>query len=510
MASEKLSSVGYSWLVDRFDLSVIPHYRKSFISSQYRRETVVENGLEKHVYPNRYAPSNPDDPLSQLEFAFKYDGVNLEIIERLFCHIDIEMITRYIRNQPTGKFSRRLWYLYEKITGRLLDIPETRAGRYVSLLDPKKYYTAEPIRSRRHNIDDNLLGSMKFCPMVRRTEALERCELQGLDQVAKELIKQYEPEVISRAMRYLYTKETKSSFEIEREQPSQDRMQRFVKLLQSAGEIPEIDKEKLIELQNAIVDPRFSDQDYRDFQNYVGEEPALHKMVLHYIAPKPEDVPSMMQGFLSSLKRLQEGSVHPVVTAAVVGFGFVFIHPFEDGNGRLHRFLIHHVLARAGFVPMGGVFPISATMLRDLRGYDSVLESFSSPLMQELKEFTLSEKGELTVHSDTRSLYRYIDYTAIVEYLFSCIDQTIATDFKQELDFIEHYDQARSGIREVVDLPDRKLDLIIKFIVQNHGKLSRQKRDKYFDMLTDDEVAAIEQVVQQRGRGRGGLWSQGM
>ena len=36
-----------------------------------------------------------------------------------------------------------------------------------------------------------------------------------------------------------------------------------------------------------------------------------------------------------------------VIAAAILAFGFVYIHPFEDGNGRIHRYLIHHVLARA-------------------------------------------------------------------------------------------------------------------------------------------------------------------
>ena len=32
-----------------------------------------------------------------------------------------------------------------------------------------------------------------------------------------------------------------------------------------------------------------------------------------------------------------------LVKAAAAAFGFVYLHPFMDGNGRLHRFLIHHV-----------------------------------------------------------------------------------------------------------------------------------------------------------------------
>ena len=37
--------------------------------------------------------------------------------------------------------------------------------------------------------------------------------------------------------------------------------------------------------------------------------------------------------------------LNPVIAAAVLAFGFVYIHPFVDGDGRIHRDLIHHVLA---------------------------------------------------------------------------------------------------------------------------------------------------------------------
>ncbi|WP_425487742.1 Fic family protein [Mesorhizobium erdmanii] len=38
-----------------------------------------------------------------------------------------------------------------------------------------------------------------------------------------------------------------------------------------------------------------------------------------------------------------------VVAAAIFAFGFVYIHQFEDGNGRIHRYLIHHVVAMHRF-----------------------------------------------------------------------------------------------------------------------------------------------------------------
>jgi hypothetical protein len=57
----------------------------------------------------------------------------------------------------------------------------------------------------------------------------------------------------------------------------------------------------------------------------------------------------MMNGLLASINRLQTSEIEPVVAAAVASFGFVFIHPFSDGNGRIHRLLIHYMLSRAGF-----------------------------------------------------------------------------------------------------------------------------------------------------------------
>ena len=36
---------------------------------------------------------------------------------------------------------------------------------------------------------------------------------------------------------------------------------------------------------------------------------------------------------------------NPFLIEAAIAYGFVFLHPFEDGNGRIHRFLIHNILS---------------------------------------------------------------------------------------------------------------------------------------------------------------------
>jgi len=48
------------------------------------------------------------------------------------------------------------------------------------------------------------------------------------------------------------------------------------------------------------------------------------------------DLSVLMDGLLEAYKLLNESDYNPVLMAALIAFGFVFIHPFEDGNGRIH------------------------------------------------------------------------------------------------------------------------------------------------------------------------------
>jgi Fic family protein len=251
----------------------------------------------------------------------------------------------------------------------------------------------------------------------------------------------------------------------------------------------------LIEVQNRIVDARFRDSNYRSSQNYVGETVTWQKERIHFACPKPEDLADLMDGLTASHERMNTGGVSAVIQAAAIAYGFVFFHPFEDGNGRIHRFLIHNILARRGFTPEGVMFPISATMLKNPADYEASLEAFSRQLMP-LVKYSLDEDGCMTVHNDTAIWYRYIDMTPQAEALFSFIDQTIDTELASELAFLANYDKTKKAIQEIVDMPDRQIDLFIRFCLQNNGRLSAQKRASHFDFLSDEEIASLEQAVQ--------------
>lgn len=47
-------------------------------------------------------------------------------------------------------------------------------------------------------------------------------------------------------------------------------------------------------------------------------------------------------------------------------------------------------------------------------------------------------------------------------------------------------------IKNSIDMPDKLVDLLIRFLGQNDGKLSNRARCKEFSQLTEDEIPTIE------------------
>jgi hypothetical protein len=185
------------------------------------------------------------------------------------------------------------------------------------------------------------------------------------------------------------------------------------------------------------------------------------------------------------------GSV-PLAQAVVASFGFVFHHPFEDGNGRAHRFLLHDFMARNGVIPGGLALPVSAAILADMRAYDHALEAYSRSVAA-LVEYTLDDTGRMTMTNGdaVASLWRYPDLTPQVEFLGRVLRRAVGM-VAEEIAFLSRYDRLAAKARDTIDMPDRRMSELLAQIHANGGRLSHNKRKQRFSEMRDEEITAIE------------------
>ena len=242
-----------------------------------------------------------------------------------------------------------------------------------------------------------------------------------------------------------------------------------------------------------IGDERFVRLGLRQEGGFVGEHDRdSHAPIPDHISARPDDLPALVAGMIAFDRSAAE-KLDPVIAAATLAFGFVYIHPFEDGNGRIHRYLMHHVLARRGYNPPGIHFPVSAAILAHIDDYRTVLESYSRRLLP-LVAWEPTDNHNVRVLNDTGDFYRFFDATPHAEFLYACVRRTIEHDLPDETLFLQKFDRFRAAVEAVVDMPDRTLDNLFGFLRQNDGSLSRRAREREFAALTDDETRRIEQA----------------
>lgn len=97
-----------------------------------------------------------------------------------------------------------------------------------------------------------------------------------------------------------------------------------------------------------------------------------------HISARAKDLPSLLEGLLETNTLLHQAGYNPVLAATTIAFGFAFIHPLTDGNGRIHRYIIHHILTKMGHTKRGMIFPISSAILNRIDEYQEILDFFSS------------------------------------------------------------------------------------------------------------------------------------
>ncbi len=116
--------------------------------------------------------------------------------------------------------------------------------------------------------------------------------------------------------------------------------------------------------------------------------------------------------------------------------------------------------------------------------------------MLTVPDFQEDNEGAVTVKSDTAYLYRFYDGTTMAESLYGWVRETVREELRRELEFVVGFRTIRREIESIVDMPDRLVNLFIKLCLQNRGRLSAAKRKSHFSSLSDQELEAMERVVQ--------------
>jgi len=134
-------------------------------------------------------------------------------------------------------------------------------------------------------------------------------------------------------------------------------------------------EERLHGWHNALFPTGFSGLLKIDVAKYRKEEMSVisskgTQEKVHYIAPPSEVMSKEMEALFSYVNNAKE---NPYIKSAIAHLWFVFIHPYNDGNGRITRALTNYILSKElGFDYK--FFSISTAVKNDLKSYYDVLE----------------------------------------------------------------------------------------------------------------------------------------
>jgi hypothetical protein len=504
--------VGYAWLIEHFGLSLARPVAVRSEAGKSRTTTTLNHQVSQ-TFPANMVPD--DDLASQLTFAFKYEGVELELLARLFDRIGPDPIETWVRSEPRGIYARRAGFLYEWLSGNVLDVPMLTGGAYTDALDADQYHVAsEVVPNQKWRVRDNLPGTPAYCPMVRKTTRTVRAMSFDCRGQFDNLEKEVGAQLLKRSAVWLTLKESKASFAIENEQDQDDRIKRFAYAMEAyTGHFQNpFSAESLKTLQQSILGDYATRFGMRQSPVFVGHN-VSHQGVVDYIAPRWDQTEALLAGLAKAMERTARGP--SVLRAAIASFGFVYIHPMSDGNGRVSRFLINDVLRRDGAVPPPFILPVSATISEHIQrtaDYDKTLDTISRPFMERYRDdYRMGAETEypdgvqatleFDAYDDALYAWRFPDFTAHSEFMVDVIDATINQEMRTEALLLKSQDEARLAVKNIVEGPNADLDRIIRSVRQNGYQVSGKLRKDFPVLERSPEraarlVAAIRSVFE--------------
>lgn len=489
--------VGYTAVIEKLKLQIPLPLVKAMVSEKYR-SIKDESWL---IFSASYLPQDNTDIsriqalYNHLVFALKYEGVNLLVFAKLQEQLSHEELLALVTIEPLGQYSRRIWFLLEWVSGMpIVGKSDISKKSYVPVVDTKLQFAVAGIKSPRHLVVNNLPGTNQFCALIRKTDKIEQHLSKSYVEENRKQLAGIRKDILQRASAFLLLKDSKASFTIEGESPTSKRAVRWGTAIGQAG-LNDLSKEELIRLQQLVIEnTRFVQMGLRKKGGFVGEHDRVSgEPIPDHISAKSQDLDDLVDGLIDVNKLFIKDDIHAVLAAAVIAFGFVFIHPFEDGNGRIHRYLIHHMLTKKQFADQGIIFPVSSSILDHINDYQKVLESYSKPLLN-LIEWVETKDHNVEVTNETKDYYRFFDATKPTEFLFDCVADTIKNIVPREINYLANYDAFKAYMEEEFEMPDKLISVLVRFLEQNQGVLSERAKEKEFSMLTEREVKRIESI----------------
>ena len=485
--------IGFSWLLKYFELTVA--LREYSCISEKRLISQTLQQKDWVVFDRQYQIENT--PYTHLEFAIKHELLDLLVLKHILKSFPQQELVLNIKANPKRILAKKIWFYYEFLLNERLPIKDLPAGKYDDLLNQKRYFSKKhPLKSKRHKINNNLLGTANICPIILRTEKLEGYMASNLTTDISTIINGVSKSLMRRASSFLLLSDSQASFEIEGERVTRNRIENWGKIINEAGK-KDLTLDEIERLHSILLeDSRFVKIGLREEEVFLGDRDRENLPIPEFIGAKSSDLKSLMNHWIELNNFLIEDEIDPIFHAVIVAFSFVYIHPLEDGNGRIHRYLLHHILAQRDFYPKGMIFPISSVILDEIEQYREILVAHTLPLMSMI-EWKATLKGNVQILNDTSDLYRFFNATKSCEFIYEAVKKTIKEKLPSELKYLNAFDKASFAINEIVAMPDNMIKMLITFMLQNKGKLSKKKKEKYFELLREDEIELIEGVIRE-------------
>jgi hypothetical protein len=450
--------------------------------AQLRPVTRIEPMADLLAVPRHVAPAEDATLLDHVLFALKHEDLQLHLLLEALRLVNAEELSEALAAQRTGSYLRKAAFLWEKAHGRELPLPwDSTGGNYVDIFDTETYYVGRVWeRSQRLRVNFNGIGPIEFCPVVRRDDALAARGQQVLDRLRAWAADTRNQATLDRVLSWAYLAETRDSFAIENEVPSPDKERAFLQALVTLRERRPLTEDYLVELQNTVIsNPLMAEAEFRNRQNWL-QRGGHGALAVRYVPPPPDAMLTLMDGW-ARMANSTEGDVPPLVRAALVSFGFVFLHPFMDGNGRLSRLLSHHSLNLQQALPQvegqATLLPLSVAMKRHEADYLAALEAFSRPARQLWDVTCVADNEFLFDFKSTPHVYAHWNGETSARFVTTCAEQALAQSLIEETQFIQAYDQAFDRIDRAFNLPNRTVNLLIQWIHQNGGQMPARRRN---------------------------------